>query len=163
MPYNCQCCNFKTNDKTKYKCHTETSKHLKLCNIPTAVRCETPPPKDDDLRAIILEMSKTIIFLTQKIDTLTSKLESQPVPALVQQPIRIEMPQPIRIEQEEEKRMTVDEEKKYISDTCAKLGCDALEWLQDYEPRQKKPKFNDPKCAYSLIDAFKYNLMSTLL
>jgi hypothetical protein len=130
--------------------------------MPTAVRCETPPPKDDDLRAIILEMSKTIIFLTQKIDTLTSKLESQPVPAPVQQPI-IEHPQPIKSEPIRIEHMSVEEEKKYLSDTCAKLGDDALEWLQDYEPRQKKPKFNDPKSSYSIIDAFKYNLISTLL
>jgi len=166
MPeYFCQCCNFKTSDKTKYKCHTESAKHMKQSNIPTAVRCETPPPNElAELRAMVLEMSKTILVLNQKIDTLTSKLESAPIP----EPIKIENPQPIRIEpirieETKSKYMSVDEEKKYISDTCAKLKDDALEWLQDYEPRQKKPKFNDPKSSYNIIDAFKYNLLSTLL
>jgi hypothetical protein len=173
MPeYFCQCCNFKTVDKTKYKCHIESAKHMKQSNIPTAVRCETPPPKSDEiaeLRAMVLEMSKTILVLNQKIDTLTSKLESQPVPEpiKIEQPIKIENPQPIRIEcrsdEIKSKYMSVDEEKKYISDTCARLKDDALEWLTDYEPRQKKPKFHDPKSAYNLIDAFKYNLISTLL
>ncbi len=173
MPeYNCQCCNFKTMDKSKYKRHTETDKHIELANVPTAVRCETPPPKSDEiaeLRAMVLEMSKTILFLNQKIDTLTSKLESQPVSQPVEPPIKIENPQPIRIEhprqieETKSKYMSVDEEKKYISDTCARLKDDALEWLTDYEPRQKKPKFNDPKSSYNIIDAFKYNLISTLL
>jgi hypothetical protein len=171
MPeYFCQCCNFKTIDKSKYTRHTESGKHIELA-MPTAVRVDTPPPKTDEiaeLRAMVLELSKTVIVLNQKIDTLTSKLESQTMSAPIQQPIKIENPQPIRIEQpiknedehKSEKRMTVAEEKQYILTTCEKLGDDAMEWLTEYVPRQKKPHYEDSKSPYYIIDYFKYDLIA---
>lgn len=167
MPeYFCQCCNFKTNDKTKYKRHTETSKHLELANVTTAVRVDTPPPKNDEiaeLRAMVLEMSKTIMMLNQKIDTLTIKVESQSVLAAPSSVQPIYAPSPVYAEPEKKKRMTVEEEKKYIDSICEKLGNDAMEWLNDYVPQQKKPVNEDPKSPYYMVDYYKYNLIAKFM
>lgn len=185
MPeYFCQCCNFKTMDKTKYNRHTETSKHLELANVPTVVQVDIPKTDEiAELKAMILELSKTVIILNQKIDTLTIKVESQPIKIEQSQPIKIEESRPIKIEQSQpikkkddseseseseseykkDKPMSVKEEKQYILDTCEKLGDDALEWLNEYTPRQKKPRYEDPKNPYYIIDSFKYNLISKYL
>jgi hypothetical protein len=173
MPeYFCECCNFKTTDKTKYKRHTETSKHLELANqnVTTAVRVDTPPPKNDEiaeLRAMVLDMSKTIMILNQKIDTLTIKLESQTqsIPTLTASSLvqPIYAPSPVYAEPEKKKRMTVEEEKKYIDSICEKLGSDAMEWLNDYVPQQKKPASEDPKSPYYMVDYYKYNLIAKLM
>jgi hypothetical protein len=135
MPeYNCQCCNFKTNDKTKFKRHTETDKHIKLSTIHAMI-----PDEISELRAMVFELTNTINTLKQ--------------------PIKIEEIRPIKIE--EKKYMTIDEEKSYMDSTCAKLAEDAMEWITDYTPRQKVS--DDCKSPYIKIENYKYNLLAKMM
>jgi len=137
MPeYSCECCHFKTIDKTKFKRHMESSKHKEL---------STTPKVDElaELRAMVFELTNTINTLKQ--------------------PIKIEEIRPIKIEEEkpEKKYMTVEEEKSYMDSVCKKLGEDAMEWITDYQPRQKVS--DDCKSPYIKVENYKYNLLAKFM
>ena len=138
MPeYSCECCNFKTIDKTKFKRHMDSSKHKEM----------SATPKIDELA----ELKAMVFELTNTINTL-----KQPI----KQPIKIEpIEQPIK--NEEKKYMTVDEEKKYMDSVCKKLGDDAMEWISDYTPKQKVSE--DCKSPYIKVENYKYNLLAKMM
>lgn len=182
MPeYVCECCHFKTIDKSKYTRHMESGKHMDISNN------NMHTPKEDEiaeLRAMIAELTKTVNTLNQKIDSLTSKLETQPIyqHAVSQQPYvtmpttiydipqlirseNISVPDPIPVigtTEVKKKRISVEEEKKYIDEVCEKLQDDAMEWLVDYQPQQKKPSHEDPKSPYYIVDYYKYNKIAQI-
>ena len=180
MPeYFCECCQFKTMDKSKYTRHMESGKHNDM------TKNVVHTPKQDELaelRAMVVELSKTVITLNQKIDTLTAKLETQPIyqhavsqspyvtlpvyeiPKLIRSenaPVSEPVPAPVAHEPEvKKKRMSIDEEKKYIDDVCERLGDNAMEWLTEYQPQQKKPSWEDAKSPFYIVEYYKYNKLA---